>query len=235
MTGTGARFHRGLTPEQVIDAAMLLTRGSNLYGWSIRDLARELQVTPSTIYHHVGGKDLLAKRVAERAVEAIATPPPKLEWQDWFRELLIAQVYPAVVRHPGVAKWVLMHGVPFTSATPIFEIGIEKLRQAGFGDQAALVYSAIMNSAVLNITIGDERMLHEDDGPRDHAAMMREFQDTFVEHPLLTSLGRDFISAYASGGERAAQMREEYYRYSVDVTLAGVAAVGPPAHGLTAG
>lgn len=176
-------FHLGLTPERIIDAAQQLTRESNLFGWSIRDLARRLQVTPSVIYHHVGGKDLLAKRVAERVIASIHAPDGALEWQEWFRRLLVDAVYPAAVSHPGVAKWLLMHGVPFPSAAGIFEVGIGKLERAGIEPGALIAYSAIMNNATLTISMGDERLLHEEDGPRDHAAMMAEFQRAYTDHP----------------------------------------------------
>lgn len=221
------RFHQGLTPELVVDTAIELTRASNLFGWSIRDLARELQVTPSVIYHHVGGKDLLSKLVAERVIALIEAPPEHLEWREWFRRLLIDSVYPATIAHPGVAKWVLMHGVPFPAAIGVFDTGIGKLQQAGFGRQALLAYSAIMNSATLTVSMGDERLLHEDDGPRDHAALMQEFRQALSDNPRIGALSEEFIAPFAEGGEPAERMREQYYRYVVDVTLAGVEALGP--------
>ncbi|EYT54727.1 TetR family transcriptional regulator [Leucobacter sp. UCD-THU] len=222
-------FHLGLTPERIIDAAQQLTRESNLFGWSIRDLARRLQVTPSVIYHHVGGKDLLAKRVAERVIASIHAPDGALEWQEWFRRLLIDAVYPAAVSHPGVAKWLLMHGVPFPSAAGIFEVGIGKLERAGIEPGALIAYSAIMNNATLTISMGDERLLHEEDGPRDHAAMMAEFQRAYTDHPRMAALGDEFIAGFAEGGETAARLREQYYRYVVEVTLTGVASGAGPA------
>lgn len=222
-----ASFHQGITPEQIVDVADALTAESNLYGWSIRDLAKALGVTPSVIYHHVGGKDLLAKLIAERVVASVRAPATGLDWQEWFRELLVSSVYPAAIARPGVAKWVLMHGVPFPSATGIFETGLAKLQEAG-AEEPMLAYSALLNTAMLTISMGDERLLHEDDGPRDHAALIEEFRTAFVSHPRVAGLSADFIAEFAAGGERAAQMRERYYRYVVDVTITGVAALTAP-------
>lgn len=218
-------FHVGVTPDLIIDTALQLTRASNLFGWSIRDLARELGVTPSVIYHHIGGKDLIARHLCERVVATVAMPSAALSWQDWFRELLTASIYPATVAHPGVAKWLLMHGVPFPSATGILEIGIRKLQDAGAGDQSIVAYSAILNSAMLTVSMGDERLLHEDDGPRDHAAMMEEFTRAFTDGPGATRMGGELIAEFAKGGDTAARMRERYFRYVVDVTIAGVGAL----------
>lgn len=78
-------FHVGLTPDAVIDAAVELTRESHLFSWSIRDLAKRVGVNPSTIYYHVGGKDLLCRRVMERIATDLMIPDPSLGWQDWFR------------------------------------------------------------------------------------------------------------------------------------------------------
>lgn len=227
-TGSGA-FHQGLTPDSIVDAAVKLTRASNLYGWSLRDLARELGVTASVIYHHIGGKDLLAKRVAERVIDKVNMPPDDLDWQAWFRALLLDGVHEPVRTHPGVAKWLLMHGVPFESAIPIFTLGITKLQQAGFGAGAPAVYSTIMNSAMLTVSMTDERLLHEDDGPRDHIAMMQEFHESSAAHPLLAEFSQSMMAPLAEGGAEARRIHDQYYRYVVEITLAGVSAVGPPA------
>lgn len=77
-------------PERITDAAVELTRESHLLNWSIRDLAGRLDVAPSVIYHHVGGKDLVCRRVVESALSHIELPPLELGWQEWFRELLYA-------------------------------------------------------------------------------------------------------------------------------------------------
>ncbi len=219
-----APFHQGMTPERIVDAALDLTRESHLYGWSIRDLARRIDVTPSVIYHHVGGKDLLARRVTERVLAQLPLPAEDLVWQAWFRELVRA-VYPLLTAYPGVAKWLLMHGVPFPSLAPTFDVGVGKLQVAGFGDDALFAYSTLMNNATLTISMGDDRLLHEDDGPRDHAAMMAEYRALAVESPGFASLGTDFIEPFASGGEAAARMRERYFRYVVEATIAGVEAI----------
>lgn len=219
-----ASFHQGITPEQIVEAADALTAESNLFGWSIRDLAKSLSVTPSVIYHHVGGKDLISKLIAERVVSTIEAPDPALPWQEWFRELLVSSVYPAAIARPGVAKWILMHGVPFPSAIGILETGIAKLRDAGM-PEPMMTYSALLNSAVLTISMGDERLLHEDDGPRDHASLMEELRSALREHPGVAGWSEEFIADFAAGGEQAARMRERYYRYVVDVTIAGITAL----------
>ncbi|MGO2312936.1 TetR/AcrR family transcriptional regulator [Brachybacterium tyrofermentans] len=219
----GARFHVGLTPEAVVDAAAELTAESHLFSWSMRDLARRLNVAPSVIYHHIGGKDRLCRRVVERVVARIQMPSPELDWAEWFRVLLY-RTGPVVMAYPGVAKWMLMHGPAIPQAMPIITAGMNALREAGLGDGTAFAYSALLNNAMLTISIGDDRLQHEGDGPRDHAAIMAELAAMPNAPEDVRAFERDFLEPSARGGAAAARVRQDYYRYVVDTTIAGLAA-----------
>lgn len=214
-----APFHVGLTPDRVVDAAEELTRESHLMSWSIRDLAGRLGVAPSVIYHHVGGKDLLCRRVVERVLVRIELPDAELSWQDWFRTLLHS-VQPLAAEYPGVAKWMLMHGPTIPA---VLEAGMAILRRAGFGDRTELAYAVLLNSAMLTISMSDDRLQHEGDGPRDHATMMTEFRQLPTASDDVRAMGRDFLRPFAEGGETAARMRIAYYHFTVDTTIAGLA------------
>jgi AcrR family transcriptional regulator len=217
-----APFHVGLTPEQVVSAALRLTGESHLFGWSIRDLARALDVAPSVIYHHVGGKDLLCRRVVEDVLADLSAPSSTLAWDDWFRELLYA-IRPLLTRYPGTAKWLLMHGPVFPAVIPLVDAGIAALQRAGFGDETAFAYAALFNNALLTISIGDERTEHEGDGPRDHSAMMREFRSVGADSPGVAVLTESLISPFVEDVADAERQREAYYRFVVDTTIAGLA------------
>lgn len=217
-------FHPGLTPELVVDAAMALTRESHGMGWSIRNLAGRLGVAPSVIYHHVGGKDLLWRRVVERVLGRIELPDMDLPWQAWFRSLL-RSAGPQVAEYPGSAKWMLMHGPTIPAMLPVLEAGMSVLHQAGFGDRASLAYAMLLNTAMLTISMSDDRLQHECDGPRDHATMMAEFLEMPTASAEVRAMGLEFICPFAEGGETAARMRWDYYCFVVDTTVAGVDAV----------
>ncbi len=224
VTGTGpAGFHVGLTADAVIDAASDLTRESHLMSWSIRDLASRLGVAPSVIYHHVGGKDLLCRRVVERMLAQIEQPPPELAWQEWFRALLDS-AGPRAAEFPGTAKWMLMHGPTLPAVLPILEAGMSILHRAGFGTRADFAYAALLNNAMLTVSMSDDRLQHEGDGARDHATMMAEFHQMPTASAEVRAMGQDFIRPFAEGGEAAARMRADYYRFVVDTTIAGLEA-----------
>lgn len=219
-----APFHVGLTPERVVDAALHLTKESHLAAWSIRDLAGRLGVAPSVVYHHVGGKDLLGRRVVERVLAELEAPAPELDWDEWFRRLLHS-IRPVVAHYPGTAKWLLMHGPAFPAIVPVIDAGIAALRRAGFGERAAYAYAVLLNNATLTISMSDDRLLHEDDGPRDHAAMMREFSLAGGDSTAVTTLTEGIVEPFARGGDAAERERETYYRLVVETTIAGVAAM----------
>lgn len=227
MTGSAPTpFHVGLTPTRVVDAAVSLTRESHLMSWSIRDLAGGLGVTPSVIYHHVGGKDLLCRRVVERMVEQIELPDAGLPWHEWFRTLLYA-AGPRAAEYPGTAKWMLMHGPTLPAMLPVLEAGVGLLHRSGFGPHADLAYSVLLNNAMLTISMGDDRLQHEGDGPRDHATMMAEFLEMPTASAEVQAMGPEFIRPFAEGGDAAARMRWRYYRFVVDTTIAGLSAQLP--------
>lgn len=215
--------HVGLTAEAVIAAAVDLTRESHLMSWSLRELAGRLGVTASVIYHHVGGRDLLCRRVVERMLQQIEPPDATLPWQQWFRELL-DRTGPRAAEYPGSAKWMLMHGPTIPAMLPVLEAGMSALRRAGFAERTDFAYAVLLNNAMLTVSMGDDRLQHEGDGPRDHAAMMAEFRQMPTASVEVRAMGQGLIRPFAEGGETADRMRWDYYRFVVDTTIAGLAA-----------
>ena len=189
--------------------------------WSIRDLAGRLGVAASVTYHHVGGKDLLCRRVVERMLRQIELPDAELPWQEWFRALLYS-AGPRAAEYPGSAKWILMHGPTLPAALPVLEAGMTVLHRAGFAGRANFACAVLLNNAMLTVSMGDDRLQHEGDGPRDHATMMVEFRQMPAASAEVRAMGQEFIRPFAEGGEAAARMRWDYYRFVVDTTIAGL-------------
>ncbi|MEU5870902.1 TetR/AcrR family transcriptional regulator [Glycomyces sp. NPDC047369] len=211
----GPATRAGLTPDRIVDAAAALTEGRGLHAWSLRDLAKALDVAPSVIYHHIGGKDELCRRVVGRVVASLDRPDPGLEWRDWLRALL----FPArakMAAYPGTAMWVLMHGPTFEHLVPIMNDGVAAMAKAGFGERTGLAYSAVVNCALLTIAAGDERLAQADDGPRDRAAIPRDFERLGDAGPGATELK----SVASSLTDEAAV--DGYYRFVVETMIRGL-------------
>src|SRR5215470_14318089 len=60
------------TREAILDAAELLFAERGVDGVAVRDLARELGLTPSSLYNHFPGKQALYEAVLERGLEPLA-------------------------------------------------------------------------------------------------------------------------------------------------------------------
>ncbi|WP_311469625.1 helix-turn-helix domain-containing protein [uncultured Actinomyces sp.] len=102
-TRAGRPYHIGLTPEAIIDVAVEATRDAGLESWSVRDLARRLDVATASLYHHVGGQELLRRSVVERVLTMVGFPTQVLPWRKWFRAALFP-ARPVLAGHPGTAR-----------------------------------------------------------------------------------------------------------------------------------
>jgi AcrR family transcriptional regulator len=66
---TGSTRHAGLERDDVVDAALALVETGGGEALTMRKLAAELGVAPTTIYWHVGNRDQLVLAVVQRQAE----------------------------------------------------------------------------------------------------------------------------------------------------------------------
>ncbi len=211
----------GLTPTRIIDEALRLSRVRGLDAWKVRDLAAELDVAPSVIYHHIGSKPQIIREVVNRIALGFSPPGPDLEWQEFFRTLL-RELYPVLLEYPGVAKWMVMHGPSFPALRHHFDVGLSALRRAGFS-KPAMTYAMIVNSAVLTVMMTDERREQGEDGPRDHASMRREFEVNIQESPGVSQMISELLVPLSEDPEGAGRrLNAEYYRLLVESLILGL-------------
>jgi len=157
--GARSRAAAGLpaiTAGQIIDAAVSLTREHGVDGWSVRQLAGALEVWPAVVYHHLGERDAVVDAVTERVVALLPPPDADLPWRDWFTELLGA-ARPVLRAHRGVARRLALRGATMPSALRLIDSGVLVLARAGFGAEAPLAYSVLLNAACQLIAIEDDR------------------------------------------------------------------------------
>lgn len=226
MATTGKKYRTGITAEQIVDAAVELTRQRGLYGWSIRDLVAAIGTSPSVVYHRVGGRDALFQRVVAHVLTQIDYQLPAdddpdtgtLDWRDWFRATLFP-MRPVLTQYPGIAKWILMHGPVISENIDGFDAEMDRLHRAGFGEDAALVFALIFNTAMTSIMMSDERIAHEDDDPRDHARIVAELR---IAQGRASEEMAAFIESLAGDSDTALAARDAYYRTLIDTVLDGV-------------
>lgn len=214
-----------ITPDLVVSTAVGLTRSVGLYGWSVRDLAAELGTSTSAVYHHVGGRDELCRRVAERCISEVRLPLTDLPWDDWFREFF--RFVPEVLgEFPGLAKWMIMHGPLFADALPILDAAITKLREAGFGEHTALVYSTIFNTLSATMMASDERLTPGDDAPRDHRTMYAQGSELADQSPGLHEI-LGYMRHFTGTDHDKAAATSHYLDFLLDTLLHGLSRLLP--------
>ena len=88
-------FPARIDPEALGDVALAVVESRGFDAWSLRDVARELGVSPNALYRHVGSREGLLVEAGARAAEALAAtlrrgglPPPGHE-----RAIAIARRY----------------------------------------------------------------------------------------------------------------------------------------------
>ena len=82
----------GLTKAAIAAAAVKLIETGGMSKFSLRELAKELGVVPTTIHTHFkGGVNEISKAIAVAALSGLAPPfKPKQEPGDYLRELLFS-------------------------------------------------------------------------------------------------------------------------------------------------
>ncbi|WP_448955547.1 TetR/AcrR family transcriptional regulator [Labrys neptuniae] len=146
----------GLTRERIVEAAIALIDEEGLAGFSVRALARRLNVYPAALYWHVGGDktDLLAE-ISGALIAGLMSPTDLPDdWRDTIRRLF-RRFRASVHEHPHAAPLLGPHirsnGAP---NAPWVEIILKALTQAGFEGQALIdAFNAVVGALEGYITM----------------------------------------------------------------------------------
>jgi AcrR family transcriptional regulator len=144
-------FHKGLTPDLILDAAFAIVDREGEPALSMRQLAKRLGVAAMAIYNHFPDRDALLDALANRAFAAPpeqAVPPPhktakKSQARDiepWKQKLraIVASVQTLAMRHPHVYRLAITRPVKPEAAFEIMTASMSALREAGLSDAQAV-------------------------------------------------------------------------------------------------
>lgn len=92
---------RGLSIEQVCQAALTIVEEGGLRGLTMRRLADELGTGPASLYRHVASRDELLVEVADLVLGELEAPDPGLPWRDTVEQLAHA-LRGVLVGHRGL-------------------------------------------------------------------------------------------------------------------------------------
>ncbi|AMX97822.1 MULTISPECIES: TetR/AcrR family transcriptional regulator [Mesorhizobium] len=223
----------GLTRERVVEAAITLIDDEGIAGFSVRALARRLNVYPAALYWHAGGakSDLLAE-ISGALIASLMTPSDLPDdWRDTIR-LLFRRFRARVHEHPRAAPLLGPHirsnGAP---NAPWVEIILTALTQAGFEDQALInAFNSVVGALEGYITM---------ELAADGATEDSEWVETFnagldaldpARFPLVTRYlpqmyNRSFVMRWKSGNVAPL---EDGYDFLIETLILGLEAQAKP-------
>jgi AcrR family transcriptional regulator len=154
-----------LDTQRIAAAALAVLDKKGVEGFTIRNVAESLRVTPMALYHHVRDKAALAVLVVDYANDERAQAPPTGDWREdlweiarWTRQTTMA--------HPAVAHLRRMYRVWTPDILRSSERWIALWRQSGLDVETA-VLAAQTSSLVISGMVDEEVILRGADAPGD--------------------------------------------------------------------
>lgn len=220
MSKSSRRTYRtGLSPASVVDAALALTVERGLDGWSMRDLTGYLDTSLSVIYHHVGDKERVCAAVVDRVYAGMDLPVEETDWRALLHGVLSAMI-DHLARYPGVAAWLLRNGPQTAELLPALDLGVTRMLEAGWGDEAAAAYSVAFNTCLGLIALGDQHVSGIDPGLAGLGRMLEA-------HPATGSGAKQMqrmVAGFTGETGDLDAARRDYCRYALERVLDGLEA-----------
>lgn len=223
--GTSARA--SLTRDDVVDAAVRLLDEQGLDALTMRGLAREMDVFPTTLYWHVGNRSQLIAKVCQRVFSEMDLPDLDSVggWQAWIRRLA-TEARRTFHAHPNIIA-PLASQLQVTSASfPMAEAVLTALSSAGYADQElADAYNTVVGT--LTGWVFAELATEPTDAEPDWHEDFRAQLHACVDHaPLLAANlpyleNQAFMLRWSSGAD---QPLDRGFAAAVDTLIAGLEA-----------
>jgi len=216
---------KGLTEERVVAAALDLIDQTGLSNFSLRDVARSLNVYPTAVYWYVKGRDELLGRVVAYATRDVAPPAASNDWKALLREMC-HRYRRAIQAHPNIAPLI---GSQLRANGGIRADLIDRLLSAlvsaGFSDEQLLDAYNVVIGALVGF-VSQELAALPAESPAQWAEAHRKRIATLnvIEHPTLARnlpqfANRAFIMRWSKGSEVPMDSSFEMF---VDVLVLGL-------------
>jgi AcrR family transcriptional regulator len=149
---SSSRAAAGLSAQQIVEAAMALTRREGLQGLSMRKLATVLGVTSMAPYGYFASKERLIEEITDQVFAQVKVPEhADASWDDRLRQFAWA-VHDVLVEYPGVADQIYTYQRFPASAVPLVDYGVRVLQEAGFDEVRAAEAFDVLASVVITRT-----------------------------------------------------------------------------------
>ncbi|RQN33889.1 TetR/AcrR family transcriptional regulator [Paraburkholderia tropica] len=216
---------KGLTRDRIVAVAIEQIDQNGLAAFSLREVARQLDVYPAAVYWHVPNRDVLLAAVVEETTAGVTPELGTLSWQDWLRELF-RRYRKAVQRHPNVAQLVGAQLVSNASLSPLLIDRILAVLLKAGCDEARLVemYNVVIASMVGFATLEFAPLPTDDLSTWADQLQQKVHEIRALEYPTLARhlpalANRSFIVRWQSGSDMPLDSSFDAF---VEVAIAGI-------------
>jgi AcrR family transcriptional regulator len=172
-------------------------------GFTIPELARRLNVSPSSLYNHVSGREQIVELLRELAMSEVAMPAddPDRPWTETVAEIL-RSFRRSYARFPRLIPLLTTHAVNSSHAFTMYNALAATLNRAGFSDADTLRAITLMDCFVLGSAL-------------DLAAPVEPWETG-------AHVGPELLAALATGGPKPGRA-DDAFDFGLAVVLRGLA------------
>lgn len=132
-----------LTNDRIVEAALALLDEHGIDEFSMRGLARRLEVAPMTVYGYFRDQSALFNAVVDHVAADLRPPPAGAPWRERLVDLF-GQLHGVLVRYPFMVQIRLRQPMHSPGALRFEEVALQILHSAGFPpDEAAWAYRTL--------------------------------------------------------------------------------------------
>jgi AcrR family transcriptional regulator len=141
-----------LSRERVLRAAIAIAGGAGIESLTMRSLARELGVTPMSLYHHVTNKEEILDGIIDVVFSEIDLPPADADWRSALRHRA-SSARSVLARHPWATPLMESRTTPGPATLRQHDAVIGTLRRAGFSIQLTAHAYSVLDSYVYGFAL----------------------------------------------------------------------------------
>jgi AcrR family transcriptional regulator len=142
--------------EDVVNSATTLAARVGLEGLTMGQVANELGVTTTALYHYVPSKQALIDLAVDAALDRVQVPPP--EAGAWHERLRIFEgaVRDGLRRIPGSGLQLMAHSEVRPAEQRLIDIGVEMFAETGANElQVRLAFTTLLAYMIGQLWLDD--------------------------------------------------------------------------------
>jgi AcrR family transcriptional regulator len=190
-----------LSTDRIATAAMELVTSTGMF--TMPQLARRLEVSPSSLYNHVSGREQIVELLRARAMSEVDLPPddPARPWTDTVADIL-RSYRRSYARYPRLIPLLTTHAVNSSHAFTMYNALATTLTRSGFDAADTLRAITLMDCFVLGSAL-------------DLAAPSEPWESG-------ADVGPELAAALATGAPKPARA-DDAFEFGLAVVLRGLA------------